>query len=340
MSGQTASDHDTLHAALYVACRAPSLHNSQPWRWQLAAHSVHLRADPTRILPATDPTGRQMVISCGAALHHARVAFAALGWHPIIHRLPNPTDPGHLASIEFEHNNPIRARDVTLAAAAVRRRTDRRPFLPSDLPESTTSRLASVAHIEGAELLILPPMMMPELLMTSWSPNSIHDTGYWAQPSWTAPPNGVPTTTLLTPVTAQRVHMARDFQTSGGTLTSPPHTPDGATLTVLHTADDDRRSWLQTGEALAAVLLEATAAGLATGTLTHPTEIKDTRAALEQAITSLSAHPGHAHAGHAHPSHVHPSHAQALIRIGHVPSPLPGPRTPRRPHTDVLEQLP
>jgi hypothetical protein len=329
MSGQTASDHDTLHAALYVACRAPSLHNSQPWRWQLAAHSVHLRADPTRILPATDPTGRQMVISCGAALHHARVAFAALGWNAIIHRLPNPTDPGHLASIEFDHNNPIRARDVTLAAAAVRRRTDRRPFLPSDLPEPTMSRLASVAHTEGAELLILPPMMMPELLMTSWSLDSTHhtNTGYRAQPSWIATPNS---TTLLTPVAAQRVHMARDFQTSGGTFTAPPHTPDGATLTVLHTADDDRCSWLQTGEALAAVLLEATAAGLATGTLTHPTEIKDTRAALEQAITSLSAHSGHAHSGH----------AQALIRIGHVPSPLPGPRTPRRPHTDVLEQLP
>jgi hypothetical protein len=173
-------------------------------------------------------------------------------------------------------------------------------------------------------------MMVPELLMTSWPPNSIHDTGYWAQPSWTATPNGVPTTTLLTPVAAQRVQMTRDFSTSGGMLIPPPRTPDGATLAVLHTADDDRCSWLQTGEALAAVLLEATAAGLATGTLTHPTEIKDTRAALEQAITSLSAHSGHAH----------PSHAQALIRIGHVPSPLPGPRTPRRPHTDVLEQLP
>ncbi len=327
MSGPTASDHDTLHAALYVACRAPSLHNSQPWRWQLAAHSVHLRADPTRILPATDPTGRQMVISCGAALHHARVAFAALGWHPIVHRLPNPTDPDHLASIEFEHTNPIRARDVTLAAAAVRRRTDRRPFLPSDLPGLTTSRLASVAHTEGAELLILPPMMVPELLMTSWSPDPTDNTGYWAQPRWTVTPNS---TTLLTPVAAQRAHMARDFQASGGTLTSPPHTPDGATLTVLHTADDDRRSWLQTGEALAAVMLEATAAGLATSTLTHPTEIKDTRAALEQAITSLNVHSGHVHSGH----------AQALIRIGHVPSPLPGPRTPRRPHTDVLEQLP
>jgi hypothetical protein len=329
MSGQTASDHDTLHAALYMACRAPSLHNSQPWCWQLAAHSVHLRADPTRILSATDPTGRQMVISCGAALHHARVAFAALGWHPITHRLPNPTDPDHLASIEFEHNNPIRARDVTLAAAAVRRRTDRRPFLPSDLPELTTSRLASVAHTEGAELLILPPMMVPELLMTSWSSDPTHNTntGYRAQPSWTATPHS---TTLLTPVAAQRVHMARDFQPSGGTLTPPSHTPDGATLAILHTADDDPRSWLQTGEALAAVLLEATAAGLATGTLTHPTEIKGTRAALEQAITSLNARPAHAR----------PARAQALIRIGHVPSPLPGPRTPRRPPTDVLKQLP
>lgn len=310
MIGQTAPDRDTLHAALFVACRAPSLHNSQPWRWQLAAHSVHLRADPARMLPATDPTGRQMVISCGAALKHARVAFAALGWHTVIRRLPNPTDPGHLASIEFERSGPIRACDVVLAAAAVRRRTDRRPFLSGDLAEPIASRLASVARTEGAELLILPPTMVPELLVASQLADPEHDagTGYRAEPSWRtgtiASPHGIPATALLTP---------------------PRHTPDGATLTVLRTADDDRRNWLRTGEALAAVLLEATAAELATCTLTHLTEIEDSRAVLEQAIVSLGARPGH---------------TQVVVRVGRVPSPLPGPRTPRRPRTDVLEQLP
>jgi len=188
MIGQTAPPRDTLHAALSVACRAPSLHNSQPWRWQLAAHAVHLRADPARMLLATDPTGRQLVISCGAALKHARVAFAALGWHTVIRRLPDPTDPDHLASIEFEPSGPIR-----------------------------------------------------------------------------------------------------------------------------------------TGEALAAALLEATAAELATCTLTHLTEIEDSRAVLERAIASLGARPGH---------------AQVVVRVGRVHSPLPGPRSPRRPRIDVLEQLP
>jgi nitroreductase len=331
MSGQSAPERDTLRAALYVACRAPSLHNSQPWRWQLAAHSVRLRADPARMLAATDPTGRQMVISCGAALQHARVAFAALGWHTVIHRLPNPADPDHLASIEFERSSPIRARDVTLAAAAVQRRTDRRPFLPSDLPKSTASRLASAACTEGAELLILPPMVAPELLMASRLADLEHDTdaGYQAELNgWTGTTGtteGIPAAVLLTPVAAQRVQMARDFQASGGTLTPSAQTPDGAALTVLRTADDDRRSWLRTGEALAAVLLEATAAGLATCTLTHITEIPDSRVVLERAIASLGARPGH---------------AQVVVRIGWVSTPLPAPRTPRRPRTDVLEQLP
>ncbi len=334
MSGQSAPERDTLHAALYVACRAPSLHNSQPWRWQLAAHSVRLRADPARMLAATDPTGRQMVISCGAALQHARVAFAALGWHTVIHRLPNPADPDHLATFEFERSGSIRARDVTLAAAAVQRRTDRRPFLPSDLTKSTASRLASAACTEGAELLILPPMVAPELLMASRLADLEHDidAGYQVELNWwtgttttTRTTEGIPATVLLTPVAAQRVQMARDFQASGGTLTPSGQTPDGATLTVLRTADDDRRSWLRTGEALAVVLLEATATGLATCTLTHITEIPDNRVVLEQTIASLGARPGH---------------AQVVVRIGWVATPLPGPRTPRRPRTDVLEQLP
>lgn len=322
MIGQTAPDLDTLHAALHVACRAPSLHNSQPWRWQLAAHSVNLRADPARMLPATDPTGRQMVISCGAALQHARVAFAALGWRTAIRRLPNPADPHRLASFEFERSGLIMARDVALAATAVRRRTDRRPFLPGDLAEPIASRLVTVARTEGAELVILPPMVASRLA----DPEHDTDAGYRAELSWwngtTATLDGIRTTALLTAVAARQVQVARGFQPSRGALTPPGHSPDGATLTVLRTANNDRGNWLRAGEALAAVLLEATAAELATCTLTHLTGIEDSRVVLERAIASLGARPGH---------------AQVVVRVGRVLSPLPGPRTPRRPCTDVLE---
>ena len=70
-------DETTMRAALELALRAPSLHNSQPWRWRLDGTTAYLYLDSTRRLPATDPHARELVISCGAALHHLQVALAA-----------------------------------------------------------------------------------------------------------------------------------------------------------------------------------------------------------------------------------------------------------------------
>lgn len=105
MSG-TGPDRETLRGAIALATRAPSVHNTQPWRWVVGEESVHLYADWSRQLPATDPDGRDLLISCGAALHHLRVALAALGWATVVHRIPNPAEPSHLAAIEPRPHEP------------------------------------------------------------------------------------------------------------------------------------------------------------------------------------------------------------------------------------------
>ena len=73
-------DTEIVREAVTLACRAPSLHNSQPWRWVLAGDAVHLFADPERIVRSADRSGREALLSCGAVLDHFRVAMAAAGW--------------------------------------------------------------------------------------------------------------------------------------------------------------------------------------------------------------------------------------------------------------------
>ncbi|WP_234787938.1 Acg family FMN-binding oxidoreductase, partial [Mycolicibacter sinensis] len=131
----TAAVRETVRTALQLASRAPSVHNSQPWRWRVQTATqqplLELFADPDLHLRSVDPDGRGLILSCGAALHHCLVALAALGWHGKVHRLPDPARPDHLASVELsgpipgQHPEQI---DVTLAAAIPRRRTDRRYF--------------------------------------------------------------------------------------------------------------------------------------------------------------------------------------------------------------------
>ncbi len=95
------SDTQVIKDAVQLACRAPSLHNSQPWHWVAAGKAVHLFLDKDRVLYSTDHTGREAVIGCGAVLDHFRVAMAAAGWAANVDRYPNPNNSLHLASIDF-----------------------------------------------------------------------------------------------------------------------------------------------------------------------------------------------------------------------------------------------
>ena len=64
---------DILRNAAARATLAPSIHNTQPWRFRLGRHSLEMLADPDRQLRVIDPGGRQLMISCGCALFNARV---------------------------------------------------------------------------------------------------------------------------------------------------------------------------------------------------------------------------------------------------------------------------
>ena len=92
-----------LVTAVEHALRAPSVHNTQPWRWRITDHAVQLHADWNRHLVATDPGRRDLVLSCGAALHHLLVALAAQGVPVQVDRLPDPEDSGHLATVAVGH---------------------------------------------------------------------------------------------------------------------------------------------------------------------------------------------------------------------------------------------
>jgi nitroreductase len=150
----TRPDTDTVRQAVALACRAPSIHNTQPWRWRAAAESVHLFADWSRQVPAADPDGRDLVISCGAALHHLRVALAAFGWATTVHRVPNPADPTHLAAIELSPAEPAEEQ-ITLAAAIERRRTDRRRLSSWPVSADVLRRISAAAAASGALAVVV-----------------------------------------------------------------------------------------------------------------------------------------------------------------------------------------
>src|SRR5271166_5957889 len=72
-----------------TAARAPSVHNTQPWRFRVGTYAIELYADPHRKL-RVDPIGRELLISCGAALFGLRLAIRSLGYLAVAELLPDP----------------------------------------------------------------------------------------------------------------------------------------------------------------------------------------------------------------------------------------------------------
>jgi nitroreductase len=322
-------DPRTVRSALKLASRAPSLNNSQPWRWRLAPSSVHLYADFDRQLAVVDPTGRELVISCGAILHHARVTFGSLGWRVLLHRLPNPAEPNHLAALEFSRLSEVDEQAVRLANAASTRHSDRRPYLPDRVPDELLGELVAAAEAEHGSLTVVSSDAHRRELVLALS--HVNDTqrtdpayraelAAWAGRSQVAK-EGVPASSLRAPDPFGRSVLGRDFTPAGpGGLGAAP-IDDGAVFAVLSTEKDDRRSWLRAGEALSAVLLEATAAGLATCALSQVSESQVARNLIRSGVLTGVGEP------------------QLALRIGWpVTADFPAPFTQRRPFEEVVER--
>ena len=143
-----------LIIAVERALRAPSVHNTQPWRWRVDAEAdaVQLHADWTRHLVATDPDRRDLVLSCGAALHHLLVALAARGLEAAVDRFPDPDDTGHLATVTLRPGAGLAA-DPALQRAIDRRRTDRRRMSHRPVPPEHLRLLDEHARRVGAVLI-------------------------------------------------------------------------------------------------------------------------------------------------------------------------------------------
>jgi nitroreductase len=320
---RTTVDTKVITTAVELACRAPSLHNSQPWRWVAGGAVVDLFADPHRIVAATDGSGRESIISCGAVLDHFRDAMLAAGWDTGVDRFPNPSNLDHLASIDFAPADYVTDAQRDRAAAIARRRTDRRPFRAPKDWASFEPVLRSAFDPALATLDVLADEARPRLVEASRLAEVLRrydDLYHHELRWWTAPlreSEGIPESALPSAAQGRDVDVNRRFPANGHAGEAPA-AHDQAKVVVLSGYGDTRADWLGCGQALSAVLLECTMAGLATNTVTHITEVQAGRDIVRELLSDTALVP------------------QVLIRVGAEPGGEPPEPTPRRPLQDVL----
>jgi hypothetical protein len=310
-----------LREAAEQALAAPSIFNTQPWRWQISDGTLRLWADRERQLLIADPQGRLLIISCGVALHHARVALTAAGHLPEVRRLPDAGDPDLLAEIHIGGRHPPTDRQVRLKEAILLRRTDRRAF-GQGVPVEAVPALIDAAESQQAHLRLIRPGEVSTLALAAAKADALQlaDGEYrrelirWThRPQWSN--DGVPVANAVE--RSPRAVPVRDFNPFGQTgLPAGPHNDSSAQYAVFFTDEDGPLDWIQAGEALSAVLLTATSLGLSGAPISDVTELAVTREKLRHLLAGVGV-------------------PQLAVRIGQAPPGTP-PSVPRRQADEVI----
>ncbi|SDD30187.1 Acg family FMN-binding oxidoreductase [Streptomyces prasinopilosus] len=294
-------DAAAVHTLLAAAVAAPSIHNTQPWRFGLDPDSgtVQVRADRRRQLPRADPLRRAQHMSVGAAVFNLRVAAEHLGWDPVVRLRPAVDDPDLLATVRL--SCPTADRHLSLSGlydAVERRHTSRMPFTGRPVPDPVVTEMIGAARAEGAHLDV-PDIMGTRRLLhlteAAETRNAADPAGTGEMRAWVTPPGertpyGIPLN-ALGPRDASGRMPVRDFT---GVLPVPRlpavRFERHAQVALLWTSHDRPEDWLRAGQALERVLLAATRRGVRTSVLHQAMEWPDLRAAVAGTRRRCSPH--------------------------------------------------
>jgi hypothetical protein len=290
-----APEREQLRHMVAYAVLAPSAHNSQPWRFRVTEAGIEVHADRTRALPVGDPDGRELTISCGAALFFLRVAVRRFGHMDRVHLFPDPARPDLFALVS--RGDEVRAsREVLTLFRAIReRRTHRPAFDGRELGAPDLAALREAAEDEGGWMRPLAAPLRSEVAALVEQADHLQyadgafrrELASWIRPSARGVEDGIPAYALgipdllapLGPALMGRLNLGgmRGGSDRRAAETAP-------LLAVLGTEGDRRSDWLNAGQALARVLLAGRARGLSAAFLNQPVQVPELRARLREML--------------------------------------------------------
>jgi hypothetical protein len=279
-----------------VAARAPSLHNTQPWRFKVRPDAIELYADYSRQL-SIDPIGRELLISCGAALFGLRLAVRSLGRTPEVELFGEPArQPAEkarlrlLARVRLGAPAAMTAAERKLLEAVPHRHTHRGPFDPDPLPAGLLTGLQQDATTEGATLAVIDldqaGRKVAAILTTATrdqdlDPVSRAEILRWTRDASSPARDGVPAHAFpAQPDRSPGQLPQRDFDLGRGLGLLAAGGPPAAVTAVLVTAGDAEEDWLQAGQALNRLLLHAASQWVFARLQTQPLQAGTIRALI------------------------------------------------------------
>ncbi len=318
---------ERLRFLLQWAVLAPSRHNAQPWAFEIDGDEVCVYADASRALPAADPDGRQLLMSCGAAVVNLRLAAAHFGHATSAEVIAGHRRDGLLARVRLEERSASTPDVEAMFQAIPRRRTNRLPLDGREPPEGLVTALLREARREGAGLRPVDEgerRAVAELIAEGdrrqWSsPRFRAELAAWTRPNATARRDGMPGYALgMSDAAAFVQPLVVRFRNPGAEEAERDRrrATGCKALLVLSTPQDGKRDWVAAGEALQRVMLRATASGLFASWFSQPIEDAELRRGLRETLAE-------------------PDLPQVVFRLGYGLEVRP---VPRRPVDEVLRR--
>jgi len=318
---------DQVGYLITTAARAPSVHNTQPWRFKVSEDAIEVYADPRRKL-RVDPAGREMLISCGAALFGLRLAIRSLGYQPLVDLLPDPARLRLLARVRLSAGTPLTDTERRMLEAVPHRHTHRGPFAGEPLPDGLLAALQHDARAEGATLALVEPAIVYQRLADIVSaasrrldldPVARAEIRRWSRATGSTARDGVPAQAFQASAVSagqQRGRLRqRDFDLGRDLGLLTVGGPPAAATAVLVTPGDGRSDWLHAGQALHRLLARAADRWVFADLYTQPLEA----AAIRDLIRAGMGLPGA---------------PQMLLQLGRARTTL---ATARRPPAELME---
>jgi hypothetical protein len=289
-----------LRTVIECAELAPSVMNTQPWSWSVNGATIEARADRDRGLAMLDPQGRELTMSCGAAIEFAYTAVRGLGWDCDVRLLPDPADTDLLATLQLTKARQPDAEELALFEAIPRRYTDRGSYEPAVLTADLATALHHGVSERGAWLRVLDHagdrLAVIQALSHADSVEAADPAYRDELAAWLridSAPDGIPAAALGDLATSGRVTDVplRDFTGEddhphpGGDV--PPPEVERDTLLLIGTQHETALSWVKAGRATGWLLLRLTVAGLSSQPLGQALDIDSARIRLADQLGLL-----------------------------------------------------
>ncbi len=273
-----------------AAVHAPSVHNTQPWRFSFDEREISIYANNERQLRVADPSGREMMISCGAALFTARVALRYMGFVPQVRVLPDHELPNLVARVAWGERVPPVEYEKQLFVAIPQRRTHRGGFDSAPLPPTLLADLPEEAAREKATLNLMaePADQLRAAAIAAvveagdyslrLDSARAHEEARWAPGPSSHRQDGVPATAYpAQPERTEPNFASRDFAHGHGWGLLPregtPVVRSAGVVGLLTTSVDHPADWIHAGQALQRVLLLASSCNVAAALHSQPLEL-------------------------------------------------------------------